>query len=298
MQPVLNETDDAPTAIPLEEPIFDIDNNGTNEFESNTSPEGVPPSRESDRDKEFNFPEGVSGQEEVTQPTEKINDSAPIDIVENSDKRRPRRNIGTYKDGPANIRKFPIKGESHDYSFVSNFDDQFLVPRNCTNIQTKYHSSQKITKSSLSECYLLQDTWITDENCLHNIYTNVILDSWESNQPTIAKVIDPRTLAARTLKSKYNKDNPSWDTATKGPFQAEFWQAMRTELNTLTTKGFDCWEIVRQTPEMNMLPSRWVFKIKRYPDGSVKKFKARFCAQGDRQKEGINFFKMWSPVVH
>jgi hypothetical protein len=84
---------------------------------------------------------------------------------------------------------------------------------------------------------------------------------------------------------------------TKGPFQAEFWQAMRTELKTLT-KGFDCWELVHRTPEMNVLPCTWAFKIKRYPDGSVKKFKARFCAQGDRQKEGINFFKMWSPVVH
>jgi hypothetical protein len=85
---------------------------------------------------------------------------------------------------------------------------------------------------------------------------------------------------------------------TKGPFQAEFWQAMRTELKTLTTKGFDCWEIVCRTPEMNVLPSTWAFKIKRYPDGSVKKFKARFCARGDCQKEGIDFFETWALVVH
>ncbi len=169
MQPVLNETNNIPTAIPLEEPIFDTVGNGTNEFESNTSPEGVSPSRESDREEEYNFSEGVSEQEGVRQPTETINDSAPIDIVENSDKGRPCRNIGTYEDGPANIRKFPIEGESYDYSFVSNFDDQFLVLLNCTNIQTKYYPSQKITKSLLAECYLLQDTWITDENCLHSI---------------------------------------------------------------------------------------------------------------------------------
>jgi hypothetical protein len=62
MQPVLNETNNVPTAIPLEEPIFDIDGNRTNEFESNTSPEGVPPSRESDREEEFNFSEGISRQ--------------------------------------------------------------------------------------------------------------------------------------------------------------------------------------------------------------------------------------------
>jgi hypothetical protein len=123
MQPVLNETNNVPTATPLEEPIFDIDSNRTNNFERNTSPEGVPPSRESDREEELNFPVGVSGQERVTQPKETITDSAPIDIGENSHQRRPRRNVGTYRDGPANIRKFPIKRESYDYSFVSDFND-------------------------------------------------------------------------------------------------------------------------------------------------------------------------------
>jgi hypothetical protein len=41
----------------------------------------------------------------------------------------------------------------------------------------------------------------------------------------------------------------------------------------------------------------WAFKIKRFPDGTVKKFKALFCAQDDRQKEGIDFIETWAPVV-
>ncbi len=48
---------------------------------------------------------------------------------------------------------------------------------------------------------------------------------------------------------------------------------------------------------MNVLLSTWAFKIKWFPDGSVKKFKAQFCARGDREKEGINFFETWAPVV-
>jgi hypothetical protein len=70
---------------------------------------------------------------------------------------------------------------------------------------------------------------------------------------------------------------------------------MRIELNTLINE-FDCWEYV-PNPGKNVLPSTWAFKIKRYPDGRVKKFKARFCARGDRQKEGIDYFEMWVPVV-
>ncbi len=48
---------------------------------------------------------------------------------------------------------------------------------------------------------------------------------------------------------------------------------------------------------MKVLPSTWAFKIKSYPDGRVKKFKARLCARDDRQTEGVDYFKTWAPVV-
>ncbi len=48
---------------------------------------------------------------------------------------------------------------------------------------------------------------------------------------------------------------------------------------------------------MNVLPITWAFKIKWFPDGTVKKFKVQFCARGVRQKEGIDFFQTWAPVV-
>ncbi len=71
---------------------------------------------------------------------------------------------------------------------------------------------------------------------------------------------------------------------------------MYDELTTLVRK-FDCWDYVQRTPDMNVFPSTWAFKIKRYPDGRVNKFKARFCTRGDRQKEGVDYFKTWAPVV-
>ncbi len=112
-------------------------------------------------------------------------------------------------------------------------------------------------------------------------------------------VSDPRILAtyiSSTTKSKYNEDNPLYDMATKGPFQGEFYEAMRVELGTIAD-DFKCWNLSPKLPGMNVLPSTWAFKIKRYPDGSVKKFKARFCAQGDEQLEGVDYFETWAPVV-
>eukprot|EP00980_Cylindrotheca_fusiformis_P027375 scaffold20213_cov51-Cylindrotheca_fusiformis.AAC.3 len=50
---------------------------------------------------------------------------------------------------------------------------------------------------------------------------------------------------------------------------------------------------------MNALPSTWAFKCIRYPDGSVRKLKGRFCVRGDRQKDGVDFdsSETYSPVV-
>jgi hypothetical protein len=96
--------------------------------------------------------------------------------------------------------------------------------------------------------------------------------------------------------SIYNEDNPSWDAVTKGLFEAEYWQATHVELNTLVNK-LRFWDLVSQLLHMNDdLPSTWAFKIKRFPDGTVKKFKAQF-SRDDHQREGINFFETWAPVV-
>ena len=34
---------------------------------------------------------------------------------------------------------------------------------------------------------------------------------------------------------------------------------------------------------VNVIPSTWAFKVKRYPDGRFRKFKSRFCVRGDFQ---------------
>jgi hypothetical protein len=106
----------------------------------------------------------------------------------------------------------------------------------------------------------------------------------------------PGLLAAKASKSKFIDDNPYFETAIRGPFQAEYWKAMQVELNTLV-KDFYCWGLIPCTPYMKVISSTWALKVKRYPNGSVKKFKARFCTHGNQQKEGIIFFETWSPVV-
>ena len=57
------------------------------------------------------------------------------------------------------------------------------------------------------------------------------------------------------------------------------------------------WEVVEREVSMNGMSYTWAFKCKRYPDGLIKKFKARFCARGDQQTEGVYYFETYAPVV-
>jgi hypothetical protein len=51
------------------------------------------------------------------------------------------------------------------------------------------------------------------------------MDPWnDSKEIYLNEIVDPWILEARKIpqKPKYSDNNPSFDTATRGPFQAEF----------------------------------------------------------------------------
>ena len=92
-------------------------------------------------------------------------------------------------------------------------------------------------------------------------------------------------------------DNPTWEEAINGPDSEGYWKAMEKELHTLQD-DMNSWEVVTRKDWMNVLPSTWAFKCKRFPNGDVRKLKARFCARGDCQIEGVDFFDTFAPVTN
>uniref|UniRef100_A0A2N9EQM2 Uncharacterized protein n=1 Tax=Fagus sylvatica TaxID=28930 RepID=A0A2N9EQM2_FAGSY len=75
----------------------------------------------------------------------------------------------------------------------------------------------------------------------------------------------------------------------------EWRKAMGVEFNALQQSG--TWSLVPPTSDMNILPNKWVFKIKKRSDGTIERYKARLVANGYHQQEGIDYTETFSPVV-
>ncbi|KAL7547469.1 hypothetical protein ACHAWF_011772 [Thalassiosira exigua] len=204
--------------------------------------------------------------------------------------RNPRQNVGTYLDGPAIARRLPTEGEEHELAFHSADDVPSLVSKR-GRTQRGYYLRLHLTKAFLLAARLFLDTW-EDVTPSHPVAKLIQYNPWE---PNLVESFDPRILAAKAASSKYAEDSPNFKQATRGPFQQEWWRAMEVKLDTL--RELNAWELVPKMPGMKILPSTWAFRLKRRPDLEAKKFKARFCARGDRQIEGVDVFETWAPVA-
>lgn len=95
------------------------------------------------------------------------------------------------------------------------------------------------------------------------------------------------------LASRYDTEEPKSITAAlKHPHWNSSVSDEMTNIHMLRT-----WTLVPQTPDMNVLGCRWVFKIQYNPDGTIKKFKAWLVAKGYDQEEGWDYLETFSPVV-
>jgi hypothetical protein len=78
-------------------------------------------------------------------------------------------------------------------------------------------------------------------------------------------------------------EHPQW----KAAMEAEFSALQRN----------DTWRLIPAPRGVNLIDSRWVFKVKHKADGSVERFKARLVAKGFKQRHSIDYDDTFSPVV-
>lgn len=50
------------------------------------------------------------------------------------------------------------------------------------------------------------------------------------------------------------------------------------------------WELVPWHSDMNLITTRWIYRIKHHRDGTVERLKARLVARGFQQTTGVDYF--------
>ncbi|CAM8986787.1 unnamed protein product [Rhodiola kirilowii] len=96
---------------------------------------------------------------------------------------------------------------------------------------------------------------------------------------------DPNRRAFLAVPATYRValSEPAWRLAMEEEFSA----LCRTHT----------WQLVPRPPGTNVVGSKWVFKTKHRPDGSIDKHKARLVARGFAQQAGIDYQETFSPVI-
>ena len=174
----------------------------------------------------------------------------------------------------------------------------YQPPASVANVGTRYASKEKTVKRAyLNELALLSEDWDTlNEDICQGVGEFVaylkpdLSDCLGANTVTD---VQPHILKAKATKN--DADSPSFRQAMNSHNADKWSEACEIELETL--RKINAWTLVKREDWMRVLPMTWAFKLKRFPDGLPKKFKARFCVRGDRQKEGIDYFETWAPVV-
>ena len=214
------------------------------------------------------------------------------DILASHD--RPRRAVARDPSSPL----------SRTEGAVSPPEGERRMLRRRPKLNTKYYNDQEATSwtpasriltNRLNTAFIAKLDWTKSVASIKSRDARFLLarldDATDPDTGLVDSDYHPMLLAAKMS----TEDTPNWNEATGGENSMGYWEAMQVEYDVLIEK--QAWIEVDRTPEMNVLPSTWAFKCKRFPDGAVKKLKARFCVMGNRQIDGVDVFDTYAPVV-
>lgn len=99
--------------------------------------------------------------------------------------------------------------------------------------------------------------------------------------------------------SKYALAISRLETEPRTPLQAladEKWRNAMSDEFDAQLRNFT-WSLVPPAPHQNVVGTKWIFRLKYSPDGSVHRHKVRLVAKGYSQRKGIDYNETFSPVI-
>ena len=103
------------------------------------------------------------------------------------------------------------------------------------------------------------------------------------------------TLFTFSFTFNFNIEPDSYLEAVSCSNSNDWLSAMNSEIKSLQDN--DTWSLVDKPDEAEVIPCKWVYRVKNNADGSVNKFKARLVVRGFSQIKGLNYEETFSPVA-
>jgi len=114
------------------------------------------------------------------------------------------------------------------------------------------------------------------------------MDSYRTTDPEE----DAHALVATAVESD---EDLTFEVAMKRNDKNRWVAAMKDELRSLDENKV--WSLVDRPAGKNIVSNKWVLRVKRNPDGSVERYKARLVARGFSQRQGVDYTETYAPVA-
>ena len=220
------------------------------------------------------LPREIKQESEPTRASQPSNSSSLRRSTRSTRGQSPNRLIQDRSD-PINLGSGPSNGPSRDAvaNLVSIMEDNPSIALRMSDISEAYEESPNLASNS-------------------SVEPNAFL---VADQPGLTSVYE---LNGITKPYAYKASNSDPDTLSYDEAMAdvdrELWiEAAKKEIKSLEDHG--TWtEVDISEATSRILPSQWVFRRKRTPDGNVKSHKGRTVARGDLE-QGV--FQTFAPVV-
>lgn len=191
--------------------------------------------------------------------------------------------------------------EEQDSEILLDFETTSSEDRNVRESSRIQENAEELTEPNDND---------DDANSNIDVYRRPTPEALEEEQAEPYRTIEGRPQRSRRMPRRYENAvalqvnySPSEEPVTPNSFEeavhgreSRKWKlAIEDQLRSLEANH--TWEVVDKPNDVNLISTKWVFKVKMLPNGQIDKYKARLCARGFTQEYGVDYFETFAPVI-